>query len=147
TEARAQVQEIYAWIATDEAAGQRTLPGFSLAQSRGPGSASDSYGAIAISRSTWRIAFSTDYATGEEAERAAAGVCNGGAVRDCEAFAFRNVCAALAISPTDRRRGLAWAHARDDALRTAVAGCRERGGRACVPVHSQCTPTPEAGEG
>jgi tetratricopeptide (TPR) repeat protein len=143
-EAQALINEIYARIAEDQAAGQRTLPGFSMAQIRGSGPASDSFGAIAMSRSTWRVAFATDYATGEEAERAAAGACNNASVRDCDAYAFRNVCAALAISPSDRARGLAWAYAQDDAVDTAVGACRSRGGRACVSVHSQCTPTPPA---
>ncbi|HYD86337.1 MAG TPA: DUF4189 domain-containing protein [Vitreimonas sp.] len=140
-QAQTHIDEIHAWIAEEEGAGRLMLPGFSLAQTRGSGPASDSYGAIAISRSTWRIAFATDYATGEEAERAAAGVCHNGSVRDCEAYAFRNVCAAVSISPRDRVRGLAWAHEQDDAVRTALAGCRERGGRSCVAVASQCTPS------
>lgn len=136
-EAQTQIEEIYAEIAAEEAAGRATVPGFSLAQDRGSGPASDSFGAIAISRSSWRVAFATDYATGAEAEMAAARACNA----DCEAFAFRNVCAALAISPADRTRGMAWAHGRDDAVNGAVGQCRERGGRSCVAVHSQCTPT------
>lgn len=138
--ARDEVAEIYAWIAEDEAAGRQTLPGFSFASVSGPG-AEDSFGALAMSRATWRVAFSTDYASGEEAERAAALACNANGVRDCEAYAFRNVCAALAVSPRERARGMAWAHGQDDAVRTALAGCRARGGRACVAVHSQCTPT------
>lgn len=143
-EARTQVAEIYAWIAEDEAAGRRTLPGFSFASARGPGAA-DSFGAIAMSRSRWRVAFSTDYASGEDAERAAALACNAGGVSDCEAFAFRNVCAAIALSRPERARGLAWAHSQDDAVRTALGACRARGGSACVAIHSQCTPTPEHG--
>lgn len=140
-EARAQIDEIYAWIAEDQAAGQRALPGFVLGNARGPG-APDSFGAIAMSRSTWRIAFSTDYAAPEDAMRAAAAACNGAAVRDCDAYAFRNVCAALAVSPRERARGMAWAHGQDDAVRTAISSCRARGGGNCVAVHSQCTPTP-----
>jgi tetratricopeptide (TPR) repeat protein len=143
-EAQAQIQAIYAWIAEDEAAGRRRFPGFSFAQERGSGPASDSFGAIAISRSTWRVAFVTDYASDTEAERAAARVCNAASVRDCEAFAFRNVCAALAISPAERTRGMAWAYGEDDAVRGSISACRARGGSACVPVHSQCTPTPPA---
>jgi tetratricopeptide (TPR) repeat protein len=142
-EARAHIAEIHAWIAEDQAAGQRALPGFSLTQARGPGAA-DSFGAIAVSRSTWRVAFSTDYAGPMEAMQAAASACNGTAVRDCDAFAFRNVCAALALSRPDRARGMAWAYGSDDAVRGAIADCRSRGGRACMAVHSQCTPTPEA---
>lgn len=141
TEARAKVDEIYAWIAEDQAAGRRALPGFSFAQVRGNGPAHDSFGAIGISRSTWRVAFSTDYATPQEAMQAAAGACNSASVRDCDAYAFRNVCAALAISPSDRRRGMAWAYGQDEAVRGAMMDCRQRGGRACVAVHSQCTPT------
>lgn len=140
-EARTQIAEIYAWINEDQAAGQRATPGFSLAQDRGSGPASDSFGAIAISRSAWRVAFVTDYATDAEAEQAARNVCNGGSIRDCDAYAFRNVCAALAVSPPDRRRGMAWAYGQDDAVRGAIEHCRERGGRSCAPVHSQCTPT------
>ncbi|HVK81952.1 MAG TPA: DUF4189 domain-containing protein, partial [Verrucomicrobiae bacterium] len=122
-EARAHVAEIYAWIAEDQAAGQQTLPGYSFASVRGPGS-EDSFGAIAMSRSRWRVAFSTDYASGEEAERAAAGACNANGVGDCEAFAFRNVCAAIALSRPERARGLAWAHEQDEAVRTALSACR-----------------------
>lgn len=140
-EARAQVAAIYARILAEETAGRQTLPGFSFAQDRGPGAA-DSFGAIAISRSRWRVAFSTDYGHPQDAALAAARVCNSAGVRDCDAYAFRNVCAALAISPSDRIRGMAWAHAQDEAVDTAIAHCRSRGGRACVPVHSQCTPTP-----
>jgi tetratricopeptide (TPR) repeat protein len=143
-EAQAQIDEIHVRIAGDQAAGQRTIPGFSLAQGRGSGPASDSFGAIAISRSTWRVAFVTDYASGEEAERAAANVCRNSAVRDCDAYAFRNVCAALAISPRDRVKGMVWAHGQDDAVRGALEACREQGGRGCVAAHSQCTPTPGA---
>jgi tetratricopeptide (TPR) repeat protein len=141
-EAQAQVDEIYAWIAEDQAAGQQSLPGYSFAAARGPG-APDSFGAIAMSHSRWRVAFSTDYASGEEAERAAAAICNANGVGDCQAFAFRNVCAAIAISRPERARGLAWAHGQDDAVRTAISGCRARGGSACMAVHSQCTPTPQ----
>lgn len=141
-EAQARVDEIYAWIAEDQAAGQQALPGFSFASVRGPG-AEDSFGAIAMSRSRWRIAFSTDYGSGEDAERAAAATCNANDVGDCEAIAFRNVCAAIAISRPERARGLAWAHGQDDAVRTAIGGCRARGGSACMAVHSQCTPTPD----
>jgi|GEM_PF-3213502 len=141
SEARVQIAEIYALIAEEEAAGRLMLPGFSFEQARGSGPSSDSFGAIATSRSTWRVAFATDYATGVEAERAAAAVCNTASVRDCDAYAFRNVCAALAASPRERAQGLAWAHGQDDAVRTALASCRARGGGTCVPIHSQCTPT------
>ncbi|MEZ5960880.1 MAG: DUF4189 domain-containing protein [Hyphomonadaceae bacterium] len=140
-EAQQQVDEINAWIAEDIAAGRAALPGFTLAQARGPGAA-DSFGAMAISRSTWRIAFSTDYAQPMEAMQAAAAACNGSAVRDCDAFAFRNVCAAMALSRAERARGMAWAYATDDAVRGAVAQCRARGGGNCRAVHVQCTPTP-----
>lgn len=141
-EARVQIAEIYAWIAEDQAAGRQTVPGFSLAQDRGTAGPEDSFGAIGLSRSRWRVAFVTDYADPVEAERAAAAACNASGVRDCEAYAFRNVCAAMAISPNDRRVGMAWAHGEDDAVRTSIQHCRARGGQACVPVHSQCTPTP-----
>lgn len=141
-EAQAQIAEIYAWIAEDQAAGRQTVPGFSLAQARGTAGPDDSFGAIGLSRSRWRVAFVTDYADPVEAERAAAAACNASGVRDCEAYAFRNVCAAMAISPNDRRIGMAWAHGEDDAVRTSIQHCRSRGGQACVPVHSQCTPTP-----
>ncbi|MEZ6022378.1 MAG: DUF4189 domain-containing protein [Hyphomonadaceae bacterium] len=141
-EARARIDEIYASIAAMEAEGQAALPGFAFAHDRGTGSPEDSFGAIAISRSTWRVAFSTDYDKPDEAQRAAARACNGGAVQDCEAFAFRNVCAALAVSPRNRIRGMAWAYAQDDAVHDALAFCRGRGGANCVAVHSQCTPTP-----
>jgi tetratricopeptide (TPR) repeat protein len=139
-DARAQMVEINAWIAQEEAAGQRTLPGFSLASGRGSAPSDDTFGAIAISRSTWRIAFVTDYAGPDEAEREAATLCNSGSVRDCDAYAFRNVCAALAISPRERTRGMAWAYGRDDAVHGAIDHCRTRGGRSCVAVHSACTP-------
>lgn len=141
TEAQQQIDEIEAWIAEDIAAGRAALPGFSLAQTRGPG-ATDSFGAIALSRSTWRVAFSTDYADPMDAMQAAQGACNGSAVRDCDAFAFRNVCAALALSRAERARGMAWAYERDDAVRGSIAQCRARGGSNCQPVHAQCTPTP-----
>lgn len=141
-EAQALVDEIYASIAADQAAGRQTLPGFSLAQARGPaGPEDDSFGAIAISRTGWRVAFATDYATPGDAEQAGRNACQSGGSGSCEAFAFRNVCASLALSAGDRVRGMAWAHAEDDAVYTAVAHCRSRGGRACVPVHTQCTPT------
>jgi tetratricopeptide (TPR) repeat protein len=140
-EARAQIAEFEAWIAQQEAAGRQALPGYSFAHARGPG-AEDSFGAIAISRAGWRVAFSTDYASPDEAEQAAANACQSGAGR-CDAYAFRNVCAALSLSPPDRTQGLAWSYSRDDALRTAIAGCQARGGRNCVAVHSQCTPTPD----
>lgn len=140
-DARAQVGEINAWIAEAQAAGQRTVPGFSLAQARGSAPPDDTFGAIAISRSSWRVAFVTDYATPDEAEHAAAAACSAGSARDCDAYAFRNVCAALAISPAERARGMAWAHGQDDAVHGALSHCRSRGGRSCVPVHSQCTPT------
>lgn len=139
-EAQAQIDEIQAWIAEQQAAGQRALPGFSLTQVRGPG-ANDSFGAIAMSRSTWRVAFSTDYAAPMDAMQAAAAACNGSSVRDCEAFAFRNVCASLALSRAERARGMAWAYGEDDAVQGAIAQCRDRGGRNCLPVHTQCTPT------
>lgn len=140
-EAQQHIDEIYAWMAEDQAAGRAALPGFTLAQVRGPGAA-DSFGAIAISRSTWRTAFSTDYAEPMDAMQAAANACNGSTVRDCDAFAFRNVCAALALSRDERARGMAWAYAPDDAVRGAIAQCRARGGSNCMSVHSQCTPTP-----
>jgi len=140
-EAQQQVAEINAWIAEDIAAGRAALPGFNLAQARGPGAA-DSFGAIALSRSTWRVAFSTDYADPMDAMRAAQSACNGSSVVDCDAFAFRNVCAALALSRRERARGMAWAYAQDDAVRGAVSQCRARGGSDCKPVHAQCTPTP-----
>lgn len=141
-EARAQIQEINAWVADSQEAGRSAIPGFSLSQVRGPGS-TDSFGAISLSRSTRRVAFSTDYASPDEAMRAAAGACNGSLVSDCEAFAFRNVCAALALSPSVRSaRGMAWAYGADDAVRGSVVQCRARGGRECVVVHAQCTPTP-----
>ena len=120
-------------------AGEILMP---IAQARGAAGPDDSFGAIGLSRSRWRVAFVTDYADPGEAERAAAAACNASGVRDCEAYAFRNVCAAMAISPNDRRVGMAWAHAEDDAVRTSIQHCRSRGGQACVPVHSQCTPTP-----
>jgi tetratricopeptide (TPR) repeat protein len=142
-EARAQISELEAWIVQQENAGQAALPGYTFAHARGPG-AEDSFGAIAISRSGWRVAFSTDYASPDEAEQAAANACGAGAGA-CDAYAFRNVCAALALSPINRTRGLAWSYSRDDALSTAVASCTARGGRNCVAVHSQCTPTPEEG--
>lgn len=140
-EARQQIAEIEAWIAEDIAAGRAALPGFNLEQVRGPG-ATDSFGAIALSRSTWRVAFSTDYADPMDAMHAAQSACNGSAVRDCDAFAFRNVCAALALSRPERARGMAWAYGRDDAVRGSIAQCRARGGSNCQPVHTQCTPTP-----
>jgi len=140
-EARAQIAELEAWVTQQETAGRAALPGYTFAHTRGPG-AEDSFGAIAISRSGWRVAFSTDYASPDEAEQAAARACQGSAGA-CDAFAFRNVCAALALSPINRTRGLAWSYSRDDALSTAVASCTARGGRNCVAVHSQCTPTPD----
>lgn len=140
-EARQQIDEINAWIAEDIAAGRAALPGFNLEQVRGPG-ATDSFGALALSRSTWRVAFSTDYADPMDAMRAAQSACNGSAVRDCDAFAFRNVCAAVALSRPERARGMAWAYGRDDAVRGSIAQCRARGGSNCKPVHTQCTPTP-----
>lgn len=140
-EAQTRVADIHAWITTQQAAGQAALPGFNLAQVRGPG-ASDSFGAIALSRSTWRVAFSTDYAEPMAAMQAAAAACNGAAVRDCDAYAFRNVCASLALSRAERARGMAWAYSVDDAVHGALSQCRARGGRNCLPVHTQCTPTP-----
>ncbi|MEZ5957487.1 MAG: DUF4189 domain-containing protein [Hyphomonadaceae bacterium] len=140
-EAQQQIDEIEAWIAEDIAAGRAALPGFNLEQVRGPG-ATDSFGAIALSRSTWRTAFATDYADPMDAMQAAQGACNGSAVRDCDAFAFRNVCAALALSRAERARGMAWAYERDDAVRGSIGQCRARGGGNCKPVHVQCTPTP-----
>lgn len=140
-EARQRVADIHAWIAERQAAGRAALPGFNLAQVRGPG-ATDSFGAIALSRSTWRVAFSTDYAEPMDAMQAAATACNGTAVRDCDAFAFRNVCASLALSRAERARGMAWAYSVDDAVHGALSQCRARGGRNCLPVHTQCTPTP-----
>ncbi|HVK81739.1 MAG TPA: DUF4189 domain-containing protein, partial [Verrucomicrobiae bacterium] len=122
---------------------RQKLPGFSFASVRGPG-AEDSFGAVAMSRSRWRVAFSTEYANGDEAERAAAIACNAEGARDCEAYAFRNVCAAIALSRPERARGMAWSHSQDDAVRTALGGCRARGGSACVAIHSQCTPTPSS---
>ncbi|MBI3439187.1 MAG: DUF4189 domain-containing protein [Proteobacteria bacterium] len=141
TGARAQINEILTSIAQSEAAGQRTVPGFSLGQSRGSGPQDDSFGAIAISRSTWHVAFATDYASAAEAELAAANACNSASVHDCDAYAFRNVCAALALSARERARGMAWSYGQDEAVEGAVDQCREHGGHACVPVHSQCTPT------
>lgn len=142
-DARQRVADIHAWITEQQAAGQAALPGFNLAQVRGPG-APDSFGAIALSRSTWRVAFSTDYAEPMAAMQAAATACNGAAVRDCDAYAFRNVCASLALSRAERARGMAWAYSVDDAVHGALSQCRARGGRACLPVHTQCTPTPVA---
>lgn len=137
--ARAQMAEISARVEAEEAAGRRTIPGFRLTTARGAGAA-DSFGAIAISRSSGRVAFSTDYDHPQTAMLAAQRSCNAGGVPDCDAFAFRNVCAALALSP-ERQRGMAWSYARDDALDAAIGQCRSRGGRACVAVHSRCTPT------
>lgn len=140
SEARTQIAAILSTIAQEQTAGQASLPGFSLAQVRGPGAA-DSFGAIGLSRGSWRVAFATDYPSPQEAMRAAQAACNRGGAADCEAFPFRNVCAALALSP-ERRRGMAWAYAVDRAVDGAVGQCRDNGGRHCVPVHSQCTPTP-----
>jgi Tfp pilus assembly protein PilF len=140
-EAQTRVADIHAWIAEQQAAGRAALPGFNLTQVRGPG-ARDSFGAIALSRSTWRIAFSTDYAEPMDAMQVAATACNGTAVRDCDAYAFRNVCASLALSRAERARGMAWAYSVDDAVHGALSQCRARGGRNCLPVHTQCTPTP-----
>lgn len=139
-DAQAAIAEIYAKIAADERAGRAALPGYAFAHARGAGGPdADSFGAIAISRASWRVAFSTDYLSPEAAARAASAACGG-----CEAHVFRNVCAALAISPPDRVLGLAWAHNQDDAAVVAVDDCRHRSGRACALVHSQCTPTPAA---
>jgi hypothetical protein len=136
-EAQSQIATIRARIEDEIAAGRRALPGFSLAQDRGPGAA-DSFGAIAISRSGWRVAFATDYGSPSEAQLAAANACGGA----CDAFAFRNVCAGLALSPSNRARGMAWAYGEDNAVDGAVGECYRNGGRSCVPVHVQCTPTP-----
>jgi hypothetical protein len=144
-QARAQVNEIADGITTSEAAGQRALPGFSLGHAQGSGPQDDSFGAIAISRSTWHVAFATDYARPTEAQVAAANACNSAGVHDCDAYAFRNVCAALAISPRERARGMAWAYGEDDAVHGAVAQCGERGGHSCAPVYSRCTPTRASG--
>jgi hypothetical protein len=145
TEAHTRVDEIMTGIQRAEADGQQTIPGFSLAHARGAGPLDDSFGAIAISRSEWRVAFATDYASPAEADIAAANACNGASAHDCDAYAFRNVCAALALSPRERARGMAWSYGQDDAVHGAVDQCREHGGHACVPVYSQCTPTPANG--
>lgn len=141
-EAQQQLDEIQDWVDSEIAAGRAAIPGFTLAQVRGPGAA-DSFGAIALSRSSRRVAFSTDYATPIDAQRAAATACDGASRGDCEAYAFRNVCAALALSPSNRSaRGMAWSYNDDDSVIGAVQQCTARGGRNCVPVHVQCTPTP-----
>lgn len=143
-EARAEMQNIGDWVEGEIAAGRVAIPGFSLAQVRGPG-APDSFGAIALSRSSRRVAFSTDYASPLEAQRAAATACNGASAGDCEAFAFRNVCAALALSPSNRSaRGMAWSYSTDEAVKGSIDQCTARGGRNCAAVHAQCTPTPPA---
>lgn len=143
-EARAEIQNITDWVEGEIAAGRQAIPGFALAQVHGPGSP-DSFGAIALSRSSRRVAFSTDYASPLEAQRAAATACDRASQGDCEAFAFRNVCAALALSPSNRSaRGMAWSYSTDDAVRGSIQQCNARGGRNCVAVHAQCTPTPEA---
>jgi Domain of unknown function (DUF4189) len=136
-EARSHIETIRARIEDAIAAGRRSVTGFSLQQVRGPGAA-DSFGAIAISRSDRRTAFATDYANPEEAQLAAANACGA----NCDAFAFRNVCASLALSPSSRVRGMAWAYGEDNAVDGAVGECYRNGGRDCVPVHVQCTPTP-----
>lgn len=143
-EARAAMAAIQMELATEAEAARRAVPGLSLAQVRGDGPSSDSYGAIAVSPSTWSISFATDYATGGEAERAAANACARaiGSPRDCDAAAFRNVCAALAVSPRERIWVRAWSHTQDAAVGVARSECARRGGRACEAMHSQCTPTP-----
>ncbi|MBC7769165.1 MAG: DUF4189 domain-containing protein [Phycisphaerales bacterium] len=139
--ARSHIETIRARIEDEIAAGRRAIPGFSLAQDRGPGAA-DSFGAIAISRSGWRVAFATDYGNPSEAQLAAATACGAA----CDAFAFRNVCAGLALSPSSRARGMAWAYGEDNAVDGAVGECYRNGGRDCAPVHVQCTPTPSREE-
>lgn len=140
-QARAQVDAIMAGITRSETAGQQALPGFLLAHPHGGGPQDDSFGAIAISRSAWHVAFATDYASASEAELAAANACNALSPRNCDAYAFRNVCAALAVSPRERARGMAWSYGQDEAVEGALDECRDHGGHSCVSVYSQCTPT------
>jgi hypothetical protein len=99
-------------------------------------SAQELFGAIAYSSTTKAHGWSKDYPARSAAEKAALANCAKHA-GDCSAVLwFRNACGALATGP--KGAGWAWAHAQEDADRSALSACAQHS-QACTVKQRVCT--------
>ncbi|MBL1076504.1 DUF4189 domain-containing protein [Nocardia sp. 2] len=86
----------------------------------------DLYGAIAVSRSTFHVAYAVDYTNSGGADSAAVDGCGGG---DCYAIVnFANACGAVSQS-SDGRFGAGWAGTRVEAEQAALDNIKNGGGK------------------
>ncbi|QLY28932.1 DUF4189 domain-containing protein [Nocardia huaxiensis] len=84
----------------------------------------DLYGAIAVSRSTFHVAYAVDYTNSGGADAAAIDSCGGG---DCYAIVnFANACGAVSQS-SDGRFGAGWAGTKVEAEKAAIDNLKGNG--------------------
>ncbi len=106
----------------------------------GSGPARMSYGAIAVSPSTFKYGYSWGQSSQNEANAVAFRNCG---AQDCQIeLTFYNTCGALAMTrtpPPDGVWGTAWADSKEQTEQTALGYCAQGGHADCVLEASVCS--------